>query len=222
MAHGRSRADRRRDRRRVDRHRGGRLPGHVRTPRGQAGHRGLLRLPRGRARDRVLRLRARSRRRHDPAPRLPIHQLGHRLRRCRLPARLRDDTADPVARGHRHGGVRPDRRGGRAHRGVAATDPAAPAGAGGRARPARVQRHRARVLPLPRHLRGGGRQGVEGTEAAQLDHRGLPAAADGARGVRAAAHPQRDASPPRSPSSSPRARRGGDSTRSTSPTTRHS
>ena len=91
-----------------------------------------------------------------------------------------------------------------------------------RARAAGLQRDRARVLPLPRLLRGGRREGLEGADAAHLDHRGLPAAADDTRGVRPAAHPQRDARRRASRSSSPRARPGGASTRSTSPTTKRS
>ena len=66
--------------------------------------------------------------------------------------------------------LRPDRRARGAGRGVAPPDPAAPAGAGGRARPADLQRHRARVLPLQGVLRGGGRQGVAEPHAAHLHH----------------------------------------------------
>ena len=44
-----------------------------------------------------------------------------------------------------------------------------------------------------RLLRGGRRQGLEGPDAAHVDDRGLPAAADHTRGVRPAPHPQRDA-----------------------------
>ena len=36
----------------------------------------------------------------NPLPGLPLHQLGHRLRRLRLPARLRHGPPDPLARGH--------------------------------------------------------------------------------------------------------------------------
>ena len=168
------------------------LPRHARPPRREAGDGGLLHVARGRARDRGVRLPAGGRRRHEPAARLPLHQLGHRVRRRRLPARLRHGAPHPVAGGHGPGDLRPHRRGRRAGRGVAPPDPAPPAGAGGRARAAGVQRDRARVLPLPGLLRGGRRQGVEGADAAHLDHRGLPAAADDTRGVRPAAHPQRD------------------------------
>ena len=125
---------------------------------------------RGRARDRGVRLPPGGGRRHEPAARLPLHQLGHRLRRLRLPARLRHGPPDPVARRHRLRHLRPDRRGRGAGRGVAPPDPAPPVGAGGRARPAGVQRDRARVLPLQGLLRGGRRQGVEGPDAARLDH----------------------------------------------------
>ena len=78
-------------------------------------------------------------------------------------------------------------------RSVAPADPAAAGGAGRRAWARRAVRHRARVLPVPGDLRGGGGQGLARPAPARVDHRGLPAAADLARGVRHPPHPQRDA-----------------------------
>ncbi len=190
--HARPRAHRPRNRRRVGGHRHRCLPRHVRAPGGQAGHGRLLDLPRGRPRDRGLRVPPRRRRRHEPAARLHLRQLGHRLRRRRLRPRLRHGPAHPLARGHGHGHLRPDRPRRRAGRGLAAPDAAPPTGAGGRAGAARLQRHRARVLPLHGQLRGGGGQALARPDAAHLDDRGLPAAADGARGVHLAEDPQRD------------------------------
>ena len=46
----------------------------------------------------------------NPLARLPLHQLGHRLRRLRGPARLRHGPADPLAAGHGLRHLRPDRR----------------------------------------------------------------------------------------------------------------
>ena len=190
--HARPRAHRPRNRRRVGGHRHRCLPRHVRAPGGQAGHGRLLVLPRGRPRDRGLRVPPRRRRRHEPAARLHLRQLGHRLRRRRVRPRLRHGPAHPVARGHGHGHLRSDRPRRRAGRGLAPPDAAPPAGAGGRAGAARLQRHRARVLPLHGHLRGGGGQALARPDAAHLDDRGLPTAPDGARGVHLAADPQRD------------------------------
>ncbi len=188
----RPRVHRPRNPRRFRRHRRRRLPRHVRAPRGEAGDGRLLVFARLRARDRGLRVPPRRRRRHEPAARILLRQLGHRLRRRRLRPRLRHRPPDPLARGHGHGHLRPHRPRREARRGVAPPDPAPPAGAGRRAGLARVQRHRARVLPLHGHLRGSGRQALARPDAAHLDDRGLPAAADGARGVHLAEDPQRD------------------------------
>ena len=70
-------------------------------------------------------------------------------------------------------------------RGVAAADPAPPAGAARRARLGRRGGHRARVHRVPRHLRGGVAQGLPRPRAGQpLQRRLLPA---GHRAGRAAA-----------------------------------
>ena len=87
------------------------LPRHAGPTGRQARHRPVLPRPRARARDRGVRLPPRRRRRHEPAARLPVHQLGHRLRR---PGR-RSPTSPRRAccRGSRarHGGLRPGRPG---------------------------------------------------------------------------------------------------------------
>ena len=134
-----------------------------------------------------------GRRRHEPVPGLSLRQLGHGLRRRRVPPGLRHGAPDPLAPRHGRGDRRPrDHRRGAGRR-VAPSDAAPPAGTGRRARAAGVQRDRARVLPVPRLVRGGVGEGVAGLVAAHLDDRGLPAPADVARGVHPAPHPQRNA-----------------------------
>ena len=72
----------------------------------------------------------------------------------------RHAAPDPVARGHRAADGRP-RVGGRLRgRRLAAADPPPPARPARRARLVRRRRHRARVHPLQRHLRGGVGQGL--------------------------------------------------------------
>ena len=65
---------------------------------------------RRRWRDRGVRLPARGRRRHDPAPGLRVRELGDGLRRLPLRPRLRHAARDPVAREDRARAVRPGRR----------------------------------------------------------------------------------------------------------------
>ena len=207
----------------IHRHRRRGLPRHARAPGGQAGDGGLLPGARGRARDRGVRLPAGGRRRHEPPARVPLHQLGHRAMAtwsaCRTTPRRGTSRGCP---GRPWSSATCRTRRARRSR----CRPARCCGASSSGRPsggcACAARHRARVLPVPGLLRGGGRGGVAGPDAAHVDHRGLPAAADGTRGVHPAPHPQRDAGPPTSRSSSPRARPAGASTRSTSPTTKRS
>ena len=213
-AHARSRAHRRRDRRRVHRHRRRRLPRHARTSGRQAGHGGLLHRPRRRARDRGLRLRAGGRRRHDPAARATASPTG-------TPATA-TSCAGPTT--PRHGGSP-----GWTARPWSSCDLTDEEGAPVEVSPrqilrrqleraaerglAGVQRDRARVLPLPRHLRGGGRQGLEGPDAALArPSRTTSCCRPLARSTSCGASATRCA-PPTSRSSSPRARPAGGSTR---------
>ncbi len=92
--------------RRIDRHGGGGVPRHAGTPRRQARHREVLPGPRPRARHRGVRLPPRRRRGHGTTPRLPVRQLGDRVRRRRGTARPRHVAAPPLARGLGHGGLR--------------------------------------------------------------------------------------------------------------------
>ncbi len=133
--------------------------------------------------------------------------------------RPRDAASGPLAREDRARAVRPRRRGdGNAGRGVAPPDPPAAGRAGRRRRLLGEVRVGARVLPVPRLVRGGGGQGLRRPRAALAGHRGLPHPPDDAGRVPDPRDPQRRWTRRRSRSSSRRARRGVASTRSTSST----
>ena len=111
-----------------------------------------------------------------------------------------------------------DEETGDARRGVAPPDPAAAGRAGRRRRLLGQVRVGARVLPVPRLVRGSSGQGLRRPRTALAGHRGLPRAPDDAGRV---PHPRRSATAwtrRRSRSSSRRAKRAGASTRSTSST----
>ena len=145
-----------------------------------------------RARRRGLQLPARGGRRHEHRRRLRDVELGARLRRLRDGAGLRHAAPDPVARGNGAAHGRP-RLGGRLGRGgLAAADPAPPAGAARRARLEGDRGHGARVHRLPRQLRGGVAQGLSRPRAGQPLQRRLLDARHRADGAADPAHSQLD------------------------------
>ena len=98
-----------------------------------------------------------------PRARLRVRELGQGLRRLRLPPRPVDAALRPVAREDRARALRPLRRARRrAGRGVTPAHPAAPARARRRGRLPGDVRLGARVLPVPRLVRGGTGEGLRG------------------------------------------------------------
>ena len=99
---------------------------------------------------------------------------------------------DPLARGHRAGHGRPGLGGRLGRRGLAASDPEAPAGPPGRAGLEGHGRDRARVHRLPRHLRGGMEEGLPRPRSGQPLQRRLLDDRHGPDRAADPAHPQLD------------------------------
>ena len=114
------------------------------------------------------RLRVPAGLRHGDGPDagLRLHELGQGLRRPARGARPGEPAPRRLAGSQRDRDLRCARgRTRRADRGGAALDPEAPARALRRARPAARDGKRARVLPVPRRLPHGARQGLPGARA---------------------------------------------------------
>ena len=140
-----------------------------------------------------MRLPAGLRRRHDPAARLPVRQLGDRLRRPQRGGRPPDGAAPALAARERAGALRPTDHGRRTGRGVAPSHPAR-----------QIERAAAHGLEVKcatelefylfrESFAEAAGQAVARAGPPRRLHRGLPAAADVAGGVRHRAHPQPDA-----------------------------
>ena len=153
-------------------------------------------LPRGDgrgARGGGVQLPARARDGDGPGAGLRARELGAGLRRLRRAARHGDAAPDPVARGD---GARARRRPvarRRAGAAVAAPGPEGAARARGRARLHADDGQRARVLPPPRDVRGGAREGVLRPHAVGAVHPRLPHPRDDLRRGVPAPDPERDA-----------------------------
>ena len=113
------------------------------------------------------------------AARLPVRELGDRIRRLQDGPGPQHASPGAVDRQDRDGHLRRPRRGDeRARRGGAASDPQAAGRArGGRGLPDQGG-VRARVLHVQGDVRGGRRQAIPGTAAELVVHHGLPHAAD--------------------------------------------